>query len=132
MMTQSTTQERDAYSEIRDRGVEAQYVIPNQVTEHRKHYIVAHGTRVTDNALVFHFYPLVGENRKWLDWTPGFDLHRRLETVLPDVFDTECITCGYEQEYNSFFVIAGGYGMVPDPRGLARKLFDRVDTAFAA
>lgn len=106
---------------------EVQYVIPESETKPRENYICFSGVRTTDTAMVFHFYPLVDAKGKFKDW--NWDIRTALEIAMPKVFNTEQLSCGYTEEYNSYFVIAGGYGGVPDPRGLTRKFLDTVDRA---
>lgn len=118
MNTQETPWFRDEQAISRD--------IPDSVVEQRERgYLVEYGVRVNDNAMVFHFFPIPDNLDAW----KRLEMPKRLEAALPQCFELSRVTAGYEPEYDSFYVIAGGYGNVPDPRGLAHRFLSRVDAA---
>lgn len=98
--------------------------IPNATVEQRElGYLVESGVRATDSALVIHLFPLPSSDSPW----QRLEMTRRLERALPQVFDTTRLSAGYTEEFDSFYVIAGGYGNVPDHRGLVRKFLSVLD-----
>jgi hypothetical protein len=122
-MTQHSDQLQSASQNVlqKERSIARQ--VPDFQAEDRPKYLVEYGVRITDQALVFHFYP------KGEDWDPDWKMDKRLEHAIPEVFQIERIGTDYVMEYSSFCVIAGGYGSVPDPRLLAKRFLDAVDAA---
>lgn len=132
-----TDQDRALASEQTRSGVlSSERPIQTQVKEFfasdRGAYLAEWGVRVTDYALIFHFYPPkdAEEEPNTMGWDPGFEMPARLEKAIGQVFDTDRITCGFVQEQQSFYVIAGGYGRGLDPRLLAERFLDMIDVAF--
>lgn len=91
-----------------------------RLAETRNDYVAEWGVRLDDHALVIHFYQIPDQ-----DWSP--DMDKRLDRALPKVFDIKRITAGFEKDKNSFYVIAGRYGDVPDTRLLVKRFLDAVD-----
>lgn len=100
--------------------------LANTQAETRERYTVEFGQRNSDNALVFHFYPPLDESGSIGEWPVGSDMDKRLERVLPRFFNTSNLTAGYEDEYDSFFIIVGGLA-APDLRLLSAQFFDALD-----
>lgn len=130
----TTAEERPAANELltEERPIRTQ--VKEFFASDRGEYLAEWGVRVTDRALIFHFYPPRGPEDEdgelvALEWNPSFDMPTRLQVALDAVFDTDRITCGFVDEERSFYVIAGGYGRGFDPRPLAERFLDRIDGA---
>jgi len=79
--------------------------------------------------MIFHFFPPLQPNGKIGKWPNTSRMDKRLEKAMPEVFDVQRLTAGFEESWDSFFVIAGGYASSLDPRLLAQKFFDAIDAA---
>jgi hypothetical protein len=123
----STNQERSALRTFHT-PEKIQHVIPNLKAEARGDYVVEWGARVTDGALVFHFFPPLLTNGQIGKWPADSTMDKKLERAIPEVFDVGRITAGYEKDWDSFYVIAGGYASSLDARLLAKRFFDAVDS----
>jgi hypothetical protein len=123
----STSTERDAMKTFHT-PEKIQHVIPNLKAEARENYVVEWGARVTDGALVFHFFPPLLVNGQLGKWPHDSIMDKRLEHAIPAVFDTGRVTAGYEKDWESFYIIAGGYASSLDARLLAKRLFDAADS----
>lgn len=125
----TTQEERPAANTL----LQGERPIQTQVKEFfasdRGDYLAEWGVRVTDRALIYHFYPPKGtENQpNTMGWDPSYDMPGRLQEAIKAVFDTSRITCGFAEEQKSFYVIAGGYGRGLDPRPLAERFLDEID-----
>lgn len=107
--------------------IESPRAIKTQVREFfaadRGKYIVEWGARITDGALVFHFFPSPVSD----PWDPEYLMPERLKFGIEASFDTSRVTCGYVEEMNSFYVICGEYGMGIDQRPLAKRFLAAIE-----
>ena len=92
--------------------------------EERQNYIVEWGVRVVDSALILHFYPPKDVG----GWELSYDMPKRLEHAIREHTNVDQVTCGFVDEYASFFVIAGGYGAGPDQRPFMKTFLDALDS----
>jgi len=101
--------------------------VPNREAGAYEKFVVDWGVRLTDRALVMHFYPpLNSEGKISDDWDASYEMDKRLDRAMPQVFDVSRITAGFEREFNSFFVIVGGGGQVLDVRLLVQRFLDAI------
>jgi hypothetical protein len=124
-MNPATTNEKSAIKTFHT-PEKVQHLVPNLQAESRERYVVEWGGRVTDGALVFHFFPPLNQQGALGKWGNS-DMDKRLEKSIPEVFDTNRITAGFESDWDSFFIIAGGYASVLSPRMLVKKFLDAID-----
>jgi len=115
----------DVLAQIPPMGVEA--VIPDPKAEARLHYVANYGRRITDGALVFHLFPPLTDAGSIGEWGEDSTITQRLERAIPATFDVDRVTAGYEETMDSFYVICGGYGDVPDMRLLIKRFLDAID-----
>lgn len=109
-------------------GDSLQEDVPDRQAISREKYVADWGVRVSDNALVLHFFPpLTAEGKISEDWDYTYEMDKRLERAIPSVFDVSRVTAGFEKEYNSFFIIVGGGGSVLDVRLFVQRFLDAVD-----
>jgi hypothetical protein len=105
-----------------------QRTVPNLQAESRKRYIVEWGGRVTDGALILHFFPPLTPEGDIGVWPDDSDMDKRLEKAIPAIFDTNRVTAGFEPEWDSFYIIAGGYAASLGVRLLVKRFLDAVDS----
>lgn len=82
-----------------------------------------YGTRDSDSALVFHFFPpgyAADSSKDWPSWTEFRD---RLEASLMKYFPIESVDAGYAEELKSFFLIVSPRPSVPDLTALIERFF---------
>lgn len=106
-------------------------VIPARQGAFHDLFFAEWGVRVTDDALIIHIYPPTIEGDDFTDWPTDSVMDKALEAALPQTFSPDRLTAGYEPEQKSFYVIAGGYGQVLDPRMLVEKFFERLEASYA-
>lgn len=91
------------------------------LSEVRDNYIAEYGVREDDDALVIHFFP------PEQGWNTEYGIDKRLERAIQEILDTSRVTATYEPEVDSFCIVAGQYGSVPDFRMLVKRFLDAVD-----
>lgn len=99
--------------------------LPDLLGRSSPNYDVEYGTRVSDNALVFHFFPpgwAEGKERDWPDWTKFRD---SLEQAILACFPV--YEAGYVRELKSFFVILRAKPSVPDLNALLERFFSLLE-----
>jgi hypothetical protein len=102
--------------------------VPDRQAEARAHFVADWGIRLTDNALVIHLYPPLDAGGKISeDWDATYQMDKRLDRAMPQCFDVSSLTAGFEPEYNSFFVIYGGGGLLLDVRLLVGRFLDAIE-----
>lgn len=101
--------------------------LPNPLAKETANYVVEYGIRPDDGALVFHFFPARGE-----DWDLGYQMNKRLERALHEVFGRKAARADFVDELRSFCVIVWGMASVPDPMSAAATFFDSIDAALEA
>jgi hypothetical protein len=99
--------------------------LPELLAKDTPNYLVEYGIRYDDGAMVFHFFP----PKHRTSWDPSWSLARRLELAMPLCFDTAKLSAGFVEELNSFYVIVGGLGTVPDPWITVERFFRAIDGA---
>ena len=127
----TTQEERPAANELLGEERPIQTQVKEFFASDRGNYLAEWGVRITDRALIFHFYPPKGEDGEELGWSGGFDMPNRLKAAMDAVFDVARLSTGFVDEAASFYVIAGGYGRGFDPRPLAERFLDQIDAAFS-
>lgn len=102
-------------------GDNIQIAVPEERTFECGLFNAEYGVRTDDSAMVFHFFP-AGE-----EWD-----HERLRTGLSEAiktcFDPENVQAEYVPELESYCVLVGGMGLMPDPWTYAEIFLKRIET----
>lgn len=101
--------------------------LPDPLAKETPHYLAEYGLRVDDGALVFHFFPPRGDG-----WDPSYQMDKRLERAIAEVFDVQRVSADYAEEIKSFCVIFGGAARAPDPLALASLFFAQIEVPLGA
>jgi hypothetical protein len=119
-----TAEERASMSDAKDvLASSLQTHIPDLLARDTPNYLAEYGVRITDEAMVFHFFPPKDRTGWDSRWQPDM----RLKAAIDEHFDTRYVSASYVEELQSFCVIVGGLGAAPDPWPLVEKFFRALD-----
>lgn len=102
--------------------------VPDREAVARPNFTVEWGIRTTDGALVIHFYPKIDGENVATEWDGKYRMPERLELAIPKIFDVNQVTCGFEKDFNSFYVIVGAVISI-DLRLLVQRFLELVEGA---
>lgn len=115
-----TTEFLDQAQPIRP-DLDAVHAIP------RPKYTVEWGTRRTDGALVIHLFPPIVDDRIG-KWDLSYEMTKRLDVAIPTLFEVKSVNAGYEEDYDSFYIIVRGV-IAPDLRLLVQRFLETIEGA---
>lgn len=84
------------------------------------------GVRQTDGALVIHLFPPIVKGAVAGAWNTPMD--KCLDAAIPQMFEKSSVNAGFEEEYNSFYIIVRGV-ISPDPRLLVQRFLEKIEAA---
>jgi len=94
----------------------------------RDKYTVEWGIRATDRALVIHLFPhIVGDNVA-TEWDESFQMDKRLDYAIPQLFRVSNVNAGFEVTMNSFYIIVQDV-IAPDLRLLVQRFLETIEGA---
>lgn len=94
----------------------------------RPKFTVEWGERKSDSALVIHLYPHLDGDNVATVWDESFQMDKRLDVAIPEVFDKKSVHAGFEPAFNSFFIIVH-HLIVPDLRLLVQRFLEKIEGA---
>lgn len=92
----------------------------------REKYTMEWGVRESDGSLVLHFFPPLANDTIASEW--DYDMDKRLDVAIPQVFDVSGVNAGFETTYNSFYIIVRGI-IAPDLRLLVQRFLELIEGA---